>query len=191
VDVHFEARVNRRIRAAIKKLSLGGCLIECNKPLGDADPLEMEFSVLGERFHLLGRVIHFLGTNQYGIQFEPENDDQALRLVDAVQKIQDASIARRSTRLKVQQEALLDKAPSLMMDLSEGGCFLRTASRFNIGDIVEVQFFLNNEEIHLAGQVRWTAPEGVGVEFLSPDPTQIGDISRFLTKKNAPSPKTA
>lgn len=186
VDVNFETRINRGIRAAIKKLSLGGCLVECNKPLDDADPLEVRFSAFGETFHLLGRVIHVVGANQYGIRFESQNDDQLLGLIDAVKKIQDASIARRSTRLKVQQEALLDKMPSLLVDLSEGGCFVRTAHRFNFGDIIEVQFLLNEEEIHLAGQVRWTGPEGVGVEFLSPDPTQIEDIARFLVKKQPP-----
>lgn len=186
VDVNFEARINRNIRAAIKKLSLGGCLVECNKPLADADPLEVRFSAFGETFHLRGRVIHVIGANQYGIRFESHNDDQLLRLVDAIKKIQDASIARRSTRLKVQQEALLDKEPSLLVDLSEGGCFVRTTHRFNLGDIIEVQFLLNDEEIHLAGQIRWTGSEGVGVEFLSPDPTQIGDIARFLVKKHPP-----
>lgn len=184
VDVNFDARINRNIRAAIKKLSLGGCLVECNEPLRDTDVIEVAFSAFDEEFRLLGRVILVVGANQYGVRFEPDNDDQVFRLVDAIKKIQDASIARRSTRLKVQQEAFLDKEPSLLVDLSEGGCFVRTAHRFNLGDIIEVQFFLNDESIHLAGQIRWTGPEGVGVEFLSPDPNQIGDIARFLTKKH-------
>jgi len=183
VDVNFDARINHTIRATIKKLSLGGCLVECNEPLQDADPIELAFSAFNQTFRLHGCIILVAGANQYGIRFEPDNDDQALRLADAIKKIQDASIARRSTRLKVQQEALLDKQPSLLVDLSEGGCFLQTPHRFNLGDIIEVQFFLNDESIHLAGQIRWTGQEGVGVEFLSPDPAQIGDIARFLTKK--------
>lgn len=189
VDVNFDARIDRNIRAAIKKLSLGGCLVECNEPLRDADPIEVAFSAFDETFRLHGRVILVAGANQYGVRFEPDNDDQVLRLVEAIKKIQDASIARRSTRLKIQQEALLDNEPSLLADLSEGGCFVRTSRRFNLGDIIEVQFSLNDEEIHLAGQIRWTVPEGVGVEFLSPDPTQIGDIARFLIKK--PPPKSS
>lgn len=184
VDVNFDARINHGIRATIKKLSLGGCLVECIEPLRDADSIDLRFSAFGEAFHLFGRVILVAGANQYGIRFEPDSDDHALRLASAIKKIQDASIARRSTRLKIEQKALLDKEPSLLVDLSEGGCFLQTAHRFNLGDIIEVQFFLNDEAIHLAGQIRWTGPEGVGVEFLSPDPNQIGDIARFLTKKH-------
>lgn len=182
VDINLDARINRNTRAAVKRLSLGGCLVECNQPLDDSDPIQLSFSAFGEEFRLLGRVIHVAGPNRYGIRFETENDDHLLRLVNAIQKIQDAAISRRSIRVKIQREALLDKAPSLLMNLSEGGCSLRTSHSFHPGDIVEVQFFLNEEEIHLAGQVRWTGPEGVGVEFLSPDPAQVGDISRFLTK---------
>lgn len=190
VDINLDALINRDIRATVKKLSLGGCLVECNQPINDSDPIQLTFSAFDEEFHLPGRVIHLAGPNQYGIRFEPENDDQVLRLVNAIQKIQDASISRRSARLKIKQEAFLDKTPSLLTDLSEGGCSLRTSHSLHPGDIVEVQFFLNEEEIHLAGQVRWTGQNGVGVEFLSPDPTQIGDISRFLTKKDPPSSET-
>lgn len=188
VDINLDARIERDIRATIKKLSVGGCLIECNQPLNDSDPIQLSFSAFDEAFRLLGRVIHIAGSNMYGVRFEAQNDDQVLRLVNAIQKVQDASIARRSARLKIQREAFLDKTPSLLTDLSEGGCSLRTSHSLNLGDIVEVQFFLNDEEIHLAGQVRWTGPNGVGVEFLSPDPTQVGDIARFITKKD-PDPQ--
>ncbi len=189
VDVNLDARVNRNVRAAVKKLSLGGCLVECNQPLNDSDPIQLAFSAFGEKFRMLGRVIHVASPNRYGIVFESQKDDQVLRLVSLIQKVQDASIARRSTRLRLHREALLDKEPSLLTDLSEGGCSIQTERHFNPGDIIEVQFFLQDEEIHLAGQIRWKGPEGVGVEFLSPDPTQVDDIARFLTQKNPPSPK--
>ena len=191
VEINLDARINREIRAAVKKLSLGGCLVECNRPLAESDLIHLTFSTFDQKFHLPGRVIHTAGPNRYGVRFEPESDDQVMRLVDVIQKIQDASVSRRSTRVKVQREALLDKEPSLLMNLSEGGCSLRTSQPFHPGDIVEVQFFLNDEEIHLAGQVRWTASEGVGVEFLSPDPIQMEDISRFLTKQGSRSPKAS
>ncbi|SRR5579884_1358356 len=191
VDISIDARINRDIQATVKKLSLGGCLVECREPLYDSSPIELVFSAFDEEFHLPGRVIHLSGPHQYGVRFEPENDDQVLHLANAIQKIQDASIARRSARLKIQQEAFLDKEPSQLIDLSEGGCSLRTSHPLYPGDIVEVQFFLNEEEIHLAGQVRWTGPNGVGIEFLSPDPTQVGDIARFLTRQNPPPPKAS
>jgi hypothetical protein len=183
VDINFEARVNRQIRAAMRKLSLGGCLIECNEVLDPINPLQLEFSTHEEQFSLSGHLIHSLGQNQYGIRFHLTEDDIVFRLVSAIQKIQDTAIARRSTRLKIQRKALVDNEPSVLTDLSEGGGSLQTHRYFNYGDIVEVRFFLDEEVIHLAAQVRWKNPQGIGVEFLSPDPTQVVEIATFIVKQ--------
>lgn len=188
VDVNLDVRINHQIRAAAKKLSLGGCLVECKGTLDPIHPIQIEFSSHGEQFLLTGHLIHSLAENQYGIRFDPEGDDLIIRLVDVIQKIQDAAIARRSTRLKIQRQALLDNQPSILTDLSEGGGSLETSHGFNYGDIVEVRFSLEDEEIHLAAQVRWKNQKGVGVEFLSPDPTQVGEISTFIIKQISKPP---
>lgn len=187
VDVNLAVNLNRQLRAAMKKLGVGGCLLECNQPFDSAEPIQLDFSAQGERFSLTGYIVHSVVQHQYGIRFNTD-DNQVTRLVDVIHKIQDASIVRRSTRLKVHREAFLDNEPSLLTDLSEGGCSLQTSRFFNYGDIVEVRFLLEQEEIYLAAQVRWRSRHGVGVEFLSPDPTQLSDISHFIGKQGTPSP---
>ncbi len=188
VDVNLDVCIDQQIRAAAKKLSLGGCLIECNQPLDPTEPIQLEFSTHGEQFRLTARLLHSLVRNQYGTRFELEGDDLISRLVGVILKIQDAAIARRSTRLKIQRQALLDNQPSMLTDLSEGGGSLRTSDGFNYGDIVEVRFSLDDDEIHLAAQVRWKNQTGIGIEFLSPDPTQAGEISTFIIKQTTNPP---
>lgn len=188
VDINLEARINHKTRAAMKKLSLGGCFVECSEPFDSTLPIQIEFSTHGERFRLAGHVIHSTERNQYGVRFKLEEDESVVRLVDVIQKIQDAAIARRSTRLKVERSALLDNQPSVLTNLSEGGCSLQTSHIFNYGDIVEVRLSLEDDEIHLAGQVRWKASEGIGVEFLSPDPTQVGEIAMFIVRNTTKPP---
>lgn len=183
VDINLEVRINRQLRAAIKKLSLGGCLLECNKALDPLEPIQLEFSVQRETFRLTGYIIHSFVQYQYGIRFETDDEDVA-RLVGVIQQIQDAAIARRSTRLKVHREAFLDNEACVLTNLSEGGCSIQTPRFFNYGDIVEVRFLLK-EEIYLAGQVRWRTRQGVGVEFLSPDPTQVSEIAAFISTQTA------
>lgn len=189
VDVNLDVRIDQQIRAAAKKLSLGGCLIECNQPLDPTYPVHLEFSTHGEEFRLTAHLIHSLVRNQYGIRFELQGDDLISRLVYVIQKIQDAAIARRSTRLKIQRQAFLDNQPSVLTDLSEGGGSLRTSHRFDPGDIVEVRFWLEEDEIHLAAQVRWKNQTGIGIEFLSPDPTEVGEISTFIIKEISKPPE--
>lgn len=188
VDTNLDVRINQQIRAAAKKLSLGGCLIESRDPIDPTALILLEFSAHGEQFRLTGRVIHLLGPNQFGIRFDLDSEELIARLAEVIQKLQDAATTRRSTRLKIHREALLDNEPSVLTDLSEGGGSLETARVFNYGDIVELRFSLENENIHLAAQVRWKNPKGIGVEFLSPNPTQIGEIATFIIKEVSKPP---
>lgn len=188
VDTNLDVRINHQLRAAAKKLSLGGCLIESKEPIDPTSLILLEFSAHGEPFRLTGRVIHLLGPNQYGIRFDLDSEELIGRLVEVIQKLQDVATARRSTRLKIHREALLDNEVSVLTDLSEGGGSLQTARVFNYGDIVEVRFSLENQEIHLAAQVRWKSQSGIGVEFLSPNPTQIGEIATFIIKEISKPP---
>lgn len=183
VDTNLDVRINHQIRAAAKKLSLGGCLIESKEPIDPTALLLLEFSAHGEPFRLTGRVIHLLGPNQFGIRFDLDSEELIARLIEVIQKLQDAATARRSTRLKIHREALLDNEPSVLTDLSEGGGALETARAFNYGDIVEIRFSLEDENIHLAAQVRWKNEKGIGVEFLSPNSTQVGEIATFIIKE--------
>ncbi|MFY9271150.1 MAG: PilZ domain-containing protein [Candidatus Manganitrophaceae bacterium] len=187
VKVNLAARLNRLTLAAMKELSLGGCLIECRLPIDSAEPVEVQFSAEGEIFHMTGRVVHSPAQRQHGIRFESQDEDQIVRLVDLIHKIQVASVARRSARMKVHREAFLDNEPALLTSLSERGCFLHTSRLFHPGDIVEVKFLLE-KELYLAAQVRWKSTLGVGVEFLSPEPSQSTDIVHFITKERMKTP---
>ena len=188
VDTNLDVRINHQLRAAAKKLSLGGCLIETRDPIDPTALILLEFSAHGEKFSMTGRVIHLLGPNQFGIRFDLDSDELISRLGEVIQRLQDAATARRSTRLKIHREAFLDNEPSVLTDLSEGGGSLETSRAFNYGDIVEVRFALDDEKIHLAAQVRWKNPKGIGVEFLSPNPTQIGEIATFIFKEISKPP---
>ena len=188
VDINLDALVNQQIRAAMRKLSVGGCLIECKETFDPTHLLHIEFSTQGEQFSLNGHLIHPSDQNQYGIRFELDDEDLILRLVHTIQKIQDTAIARRSTRLKIQRKAFIDNQPSVLTDLSEGGGSLQTSRVFNYGDIVEVRFSLDDQVIHLAAQVRWKTPQGIGIEFLSPDATQVGEIATYIIKQISKPP---
>ncbi len=121
-----------------------------------------------------------LGQNQYAIRFENQSNENNIRLVKAIEKIHETENAKRQTRIQLKQKAALDREPALLTNLSEGGCFLQTTAPFNTNDIVEVKFKLEKDEFHLAGQIRWVHSKGVGVEYLSPEPSQIDNISDFI-----------
>lgn len=185
VDVHFQARLNDNSNVAIKKLSLGGCLVESPHSLDPEDTVELELLVYGEALNLTGSVIHKNDDNQYGIRFDSEANEQTLRLGQLIEKAQQFMTHRRATRIPVQRKAALDNKNALLGDLSEGGCFLKTTQPFVRGDIVEIRFPIGEDDVHLAGQVRWRSSQGVGVAFLSPDPTQIYHISRYISRKTS------
>ena len=183
VDVNLDSRLNNQLRVAIKKLSLGGCLVESPLPLRVADSIQVEFQAFGEHIRLTGSIIHALSEHRFGIRFEAVQGDQIAPLSNIIGRFQDTGGLRRPTRLQIQQEAVLDRDPSLLINLSEGGCFLKTGSAFHQGDIVEIRFALEGKSIDLAGQIRWTTPTGIGVEYLSPEPSHIHSISDFITRQ--------
>ncbi len=171
VDVHFSARLNQGSSVAIKKLSLGGCLLESPHQLDKDDPVELNLQVYGEGLILSGDIIHANGENQYGIRFNSDASEHTVRLGQLIEKAQQFTTHRRPTRIPIQKKAFLDGKEALVADLSESGCFLRSTAQLVRGDIVEIRFEIGDDDIHLAGQVRWKTPKGVGVAFLSPDPT--------------------
>jgi|GEM_PF-1819932 hypothetical protein len=185
--VNLDAHINRDSRATIKTLSLGGCLLETPSNFDLKESVRIKFLVIGKSFEVQGRPVHRAGKNQFAIRFENQSNEQNIRLVRAIEKIYQTNASRRPTRVSVQQEALLDREPAMLTNLSEGGCFLKTSGPFHPNDIVEIKFKLQEDEIHLAGQVRWIHPKGIGIEYLSPEPTQINSISQFINIQSPPS----
>lgn len=188
VSVNLDTQLNLQVRTAMKQLSLGGCLVDSVLPLAPGENVRVRFSVFGEQMGMDGRVVHAVSTTRFGIRFEPETTQNFLSLASIIERIQESSAARRPTRVPIRLDAVLDRQPSSVVNLSEQGCFLQTHGAFNPGDIVEVRFRLGEEAIHLAAQIRWKTKTGIGVEYLSPDPGQIQLISNFITRE---IPKTS
>ncbi len=167
----------------MRDLSLGGCLVESVLPLNPGNNIQIKFSAFGERVTLDGSVAHVMSENRYGIRFEPKTNLHLMHLANIIEQFQQTPSLRRPTRVQIQCDAVLDRQPSILVNLSEGGCFIKTNARFNTGDIVEVKFQLGKEEIYLAAQIRWRTKAGIGVEYLSPLPDQISCISDFIAKQ--------
>jgi Tfp pilus assembly protein PilZ len=123
------------------------------------------------------------GENQFGLRFEADEHDQALRLANVIQQIQETPARRRPQRLRILREALVDNNTAILTNLAEGGCFLRTKGSYRRGDVVEVGFELDQQALRLPAQVRWCTPIGIGVQYLSPDPAQIRLISDFIARR--------
>lgn len=183
VEMNLEARMNVQFQAAINGLSLGGCLVESARHLKINDSVLLEFSSFGEDIRLSANVIHAVDEKRFGVRFEPGASEDMVRLTKLIEKIQDFSGSLRSARIDVKQEAWLDREPVTLTSLSDWGCFIETQAPFNPGDIVEIRFSLDQKEIHVAGQVRWRNAQGIGMEYLSPEPDQLNIISDFVSRK--------
>ena len=183
VEMNLEARMNVQFQAAINGLSLGGCLVESARHLNINDSVLLEFCSFGEDIRLTANVIHAVDEKRFGVRFEPGTNDEMVRLAKLIERIQDFSGSLRSARIEVNQEAWLDREPVVLTSLSDWGCFIETGMSFNPGDIVEVRFYLDQQEIHIAGQVRWRNTRGIGLEYLSPEPRQLGTISDFVSRQ--------
>ena len=180
--MNLEARMNVQFQAAINGLSLGGCLVESARHLKINDSVLLEFSSFGEDIRLSANVIHAVDEKRFGVRFEPGANEDIVRLAKLIEKIQDLSGSLRSARINVNQEAWLDREPVILKSLSDWGCFIETQAPFNAGDIVELRFYLDQQEIHVAGQVRWRNAQGIGMEYLSPEPEQLNTISGFVSR---------
>jgi hypothetical protein len=148
----------------------------------------IEFTVCGRNFHLRGRTIYRAGVRQYGVQFETETRAETAELLNVLPMIQQHAPERRATRLPVQLKASVDHAPAVIVNLSEGGCFIHIQGPHQAGDLVELRFQLDRTEIHVAAQVRWRNASGLGLEYLWPDTGQVSDISSFLAEHAASRP---
>jgi hypothetical protein len=187
IETNLYGLLNRRHRVAIKRLSLGGCLIETSETLEPAAPVKLEFSCGGESVSVTAQPVNTPGENQFGLRFEAEEHDQALRLANIIQQIQETPSRRRPQRLRLVREALVDNTPAVLTNLGEGGCFVRTRGNYRRGDVVEVGFELNQQSLWMPAQVRWRTPLGIGVQYLSPDPAQIRIISDFISLRRPAS----
>ena len=181
VNLSTDVQFNRQAHAAIRELSLGGCLIESAFPLKTGDNVEIKFSAFGKKTTLAGRVIYRKGQHGYGIRFTHETKRAPKSLKTIIERFQLSSRTKRPIRVQIQRDAVLDKQPSTLVNVSAYGCFIKTKTRYNLGDIVEVRFRLADKEIHLAAQIRWKTKTGIGIEYLSPDPSHVRGISEFIT----------
>lgn len=190
VPVNLDTLLNLQVRTAMKQLSLGGCLVESVLPLSPGEDVRVAFSAFGEKVRLTGRVVHAASSTRFGIRFEAETTRNLLSLAGVIERFQEKSVTRRPTRVPVRCKAVVDRQSSSLVNLSEQGCFIKTKGSFHPGDIVEVRFPLDGQEVHLAAQIRWKTKSGFGLEYLSPDPDQIRSISDFISRE-MPKPSNA
>ena len=188
LDVKLESWLNNEIMGVMRSLSLGGCSIETRSPIPIENPVCIKIFLEGKSFEVWGDVLYSPKETNYAIRFNPPSNEQNLLLIKVMENIHKASALQRSTRVSLQSKAVLDREPALITNISEGGCFIQTSASFNSNDIVEVQFRIKEDEMHLAGQVRWVEPRGMGIEFLSLEPIQISTISRYVSLKTPVSP---
>ena len=182
VATNLTGLVDRELPVAIRVLSSGGCLIETIGPLRVKPLMQLEFDVAGEAFSLTARLINAPRRNRAGLRFEVASPVQPARLAAVVQRLQQAPAPGRPTRLRIVKGAHVDRKPTILTDLGMGGCFLRTAEPYRVGDRVELRCLLGRREICLAARVRWRSPVGIGVQYLAPDEAQLEQISEFIAK---------
>ena len=185
LDVNLESCLNNEIRGVMKTLSLGGCSIETESPIDIENPVCIKIFLEGENSEVWGDILYSQKERSYSIRFNHPTNEQNLWFIKVMENIHKASTLERRTRVSLQSNAVLDREPVLITNISEGGCFIQTSTPFNSNDIVEVQFRIQEEEMHLAGQVRWIEPRGIGIEFLSLESPQISTISRYVSLKAA------
>lgn len=188
LDVALESYLNNEIKGVMKTLSLGGCSIETESPVHIDSPVCVKIFMGGESFEVDGDVLYSTKETSYAIRFNQPSNEQSLRLIKMIETIHTTSGLQRSARVSLQSNAVLDHESALITNISEGGCFIQTSSAFNSNDIVEVRFKIKEEDLHLAGQVRWAEPKGIGIEFLSAEPLQISTIARYVSQKTTASP---
>jgi len=191
VDVNLESCLNNEIRGVMKTLSLGGCSIETESPIHIKNPVCIKIFSEGKSIEVGGDVIYSPKEKSYCIRFNHTTKEQNLWLIKVIENIHKTSPPLRPTRVSLQSNAVLDREPALITNISEGGCFIQTSGSFNSNDIVEVKFRIKEETMHLVGQVRWVGPRGIGIQFLSPEPTQISTISKYVSLKLSSSPQAS
>jgi hypothetical protein len=182
VRVNFElnARLNKEGVAMIKELSAGGCLIETSLQLAGGEHVGLGCTAFGKTLDLDGTVIYHKGPTQYGIRFTRKAKKPTPALLRIIEQQREFLLTRRHIRVEIRRNALVDKEDAILLNVSAQGCFIETSAPSHIGDIVEVKFALAEHQIHLAAQVRWKNNKGIGVEYLSPDPEQVSQITDFI-----------
>jgi hypothetical protein len=105
-----------------------------------------------------------------------------MHLAKAIQELLGRPLQSRPLRLQVEHPANLDGEPAVLLNISQGGCFVRTDTSHDPGEIIELRTTLDGETIHLAGEVKWRSEGGIGIEFLLPDPGQVEAITGFIAR---------
>jgi len=187
LNVNLESFLDNETKGVMKTLSLGGCLIEMATPMQINNPVCIKIFWEGESFKLWGDVLCSPKETSHSIRFKHPGNFQNPWLINMIETIQKTSAPQRRTRVSLQANTLLDQKPALITNISEGGGFIQTSASFNYNDIAELEFRIKEEKMHLVGQVRRVEPIGIGIEFLSPEPTQIGTISRYISLKTSSS----
>jgi hypothetical protein len=187
VKTNLYAILDRKVQVAIKMLSLGGCLIEAPRSLAIKEPVRLDFSVEGEHVKMIGTPVPQVSSHHLGLKFRLSNKDETVRLMKAIEKIQHAPANPRPKRMAVEAIAIVDHEPSLVTNVSEGGCYVKTTAGYALGDIVDVRCMLEDREIGMTAQVRWRGTDGIGVQWLSPDQRQIDWIADFIAHRAPPT----
>ena len=182
VRVNFElnAQINKEGVAIIKELSAGGCLIETSLQLAGGEHVGLSCTAFGKPLDLDGTVIYHKGPTKYGIRFTRKAKKPTPALLQIIEQQREFLLTRRHIRVEIRRNAILDKEDAVLLNVSAQGCFIETSAPSRIGDIVEVKFALAEHQIHLAALVRWKNNKGIGVEYLSPDPVQVSQITDFI-----------
>jgi len=183
VDVKLEIWLNNEIKGVMKTLSLGGCSIETESPVHIKNSVCIKIFSEGKSFEVGGDVLYSQKEKSYCIRFYYTTKEQNLWLIKVIENMHKTSAPLRPTRVSLQGNAVLDRKPALITDISEVGCFIQTSESFNSNDIVDVEFRIKEEKMSLVGQVLRAEPKGIEIEFLSPSPTQISTISRYVSLK--------
>ena len=82
-----------------------------------------------------------------------------------------------------------------IMDISVGGCFIKTQAPLKIDDTIHVKFSLFEHHFTCVGKIVWrtesavTHPKGVGVRFMSIDKRQHADLKSTVKKLRSLSQK--
>ncbi len=97
---------------------------------------------------------------------------------------------RAVAKIEVEFKATMDFAKSYMLNVSNGGLFIRTDEPFHLDSIVFLKFLLpeDSEAIEAEGKVVWCNakggrsyfPRGMGIKFLKIKPTDAERISKFV-----------
>lgn len=183
VPVRLLAVLDRKVPAVIRSLSLGGCLLDLRQSVCLTGPGTITFRIGSNKFELRGHPIEQPGQSNLALRFEFPSARAMMQLAKAIQELLGRPLKSRPLRLDVEHPASIDGTAAVLLNISQGGCFVRVATPHDPGEIIELRTRLDEEPIHLAAEVKWRDPNGIGLEFLLPDPSQVDAITQFIARR--------